>query len=210
MRHRKKGRKLNRTWEHRKAMFKNMAQSLIEHERIKTTLPKAKELRRVVEKLVSLALQNNLHARRQAFKILENHQLVKKLFDEIGPRFVGVQGGYTRVVKLALPRKGDAARLAIIEFTKIMSSESSNETEKDKTLSSKSISEDKTSSPEVDSKSTEKSTTEQKVEVKQETESQEAVEQKTGEEKGEEEQKEEPVVEEEKETQTEAKSEETR
>ncbi|WP_456324206.1 50S ribosomal protein L17 [Desulfonauticus submarinus] len=118
MRHRKKGRKLNRTWEHRKAMFKNMAQSLVIHERIKTTLPKAKELRRVADKLVTLALRNDLHARRQAFKILENHKLVKKLFDEIGPRFQGIQGGYTRVVKLALPRKGDCARLAIVEFSR--------------------------------------------------------------------------------------------
>ncbi|MDQ7031226.1 MAG: 50S ribosomal protein L17 [Desulfonauticus sp.] len=118
MRHRKKGRKLNRTWEHRKAMFKNMAQALVMHERIKTTLPKAKELRRVVDRLVTLGLRNDLHSRRLAFKILENHQLVKKLFDEIAPCFRGVPGGYTRVVKMALPRKGDCARMAIIEFTR--------------------------------------------------------------------------------------------
>ncbi|MDK2921230.1 MAG: large subunit ribosomal protein [Desulfonauticus sp.] len=117
MRHRKKGRKLNRTWEHRKAMFKNMAQSLVVHGRIKTTLPKAKELRRVADKLITLALRNDLPARRQAFKILENHGLVKKLFDEIGPRFKDVPGGYTRVVKLALPRRGDCAKMAIVEFS---------------------------------------------------------------------------------------------
>lgn len=117
MRHRKKGRKLNRTWEHRKAMFKNMAQSLLVHGRIRTTLPKAKELRRVADKLITLALRNDLHARRQAFKILENHRLVKKLFDEVGPRFKDVPGGYTRIVKLALPRRGDCAKMAIVEFS---------------------------------------------------------------------------------------------
>jgi len=119
MRHKKSGRKLGRTWEHRKAMFRNMARSLISHERIRTTEAKAKELRRVVEKLVTLALRDDLHSRRQAYKVLGNHQLVKKLFDEIGPRFQGVNGGYTRVVKLGLPRPGDSAPLAMIEFTRM-------------------------------------------------------------------------------------------
>ncbi len=117
MRHNKSGRRLGRTWSHRKAMFRNMARSLLTHGRIKTTEAKAKELRSVADKLITLALRNDLHARRQAYRVLENHQLVKKLFDEIGPRFVGVKGGYTRVVKLAIPRAGDCAPMAVIEFT---------------------------------------------------------------------------------------------
>jgi large subunit ribosomal protein L17 len=119
MRHRKAGRKLNRTWEHRKAMFRNMCRSLLVYERIRTTEPKAKELRMVVERLITLTKSNDLHSRRQAFKVLENHTLVKKLFDEIGPRFAGVPGGYTRVVKLGLPRAGDSAPMAIIELTRM-------------------------------------------------------------------------------------------
>jgi len=98
-------------------MFRNMARSLITHGRIRTTVVRAKELRKVADGLITLALQNDLHARRQAYKVLENHQLVKKLFDEIGPKFVGVPGGFTRVVRLGEPRKGDNAPLAVIEFT---------------------------------------------------------------------------------------------
>ena len=118
MRHRKAGRKLNRSWEHRKAMFKNMAGSLVVHESIRTTEARAKELRKVMDRLVTLALRNDVHARRQAYKILAKHSLVKRLFDEIGPRFAGVAGGYTRVVKLGLPRLGDCASMAVIEFTR--------------------------------------------------------------------------------------------
>jgi large subunit ribosomal protein L17 len=99
-------------------MFRNMARSLVTYERIRTTEPKAKEVRKVVDRLVTLALQNTLHARREAYRVLENHQLVKKLFDEIGPRFTGVPGGFTRVVKLGLPRPGDCAPLAVLEFTR--------------------------------------------------------------------------------------------
>jgi len=118
MRHKKSGRKFNRTPAHRKAMFRNMTRSLITHGRIRTTEAKAKELRGVVEKLVTIALRNNLHARRQVYQVLENHSLVKKLFDEIAPLYQGVPGGYTRTLKLGLPRPGDAAPLALIEFTK--------------------------------------------------------------------------------------------
>lgn len=118
MRHKKSGRKFNRTPAHRKAMFRNMTRALITHERIRTTEAKAKELRGVVEKLVTIALRNDLHARRQVYKVLENHSLVQKLFDEIAPRFQGVPGGYTRTLKLGLPRPGDAAPLALIEFTR--------------------------------------------------------------------------------------------
>ncbi|MDL1965600.1 MAG: 50S ribosomal protein L17 [Candidatus Desulfofervidus auxilii] len=116
MRHRKKGRKLNRTWEHRKAMFKNMARSLVEYERIRTTLPKAKELRRLTDKLIRFGLENTVHARRKAFRILEDRTLVKKLFDQIAPRYKNRPGGFTRVVKLAFPRRGDCAEMAIVEF----------------------------------------------------------------------------------------------
>ena len=123
MRHRKSGRKLNRTWEHRKAMFKNMARSLIQHERITTTLPKAKEVRRVIDKLIGFGLENTVHARRKAYRILEDRTLVKKLFDELAQRYKGRPGGYTRIVKLAKPRKGDGAQLAIIEFVEATAQE---------------------------------------------------------------------------------------
>ena len=118
MRHRKAGRKLNRTPSHRKALLRNMAKALIINTRITTTEAKAKTLRGVVEPLITLALKNDVHARRQAYQVLGDHKLVQRLFDEIGPLFKQGGGGYTRVVKLALPRKGDAAPLAMIEFTR--------------------------------------------------------------------------------------------
>jgi len=118
MRHNKSGRKLGRNAPHRKAMFRNMARSLLTYERIRTTEAKAKELRKVVENLVTLALRNDLHSRRLAYKVLENHTLVVKLFEEIGPRFIGVPGGFTRVVKLGEPRTGDCASMAVIELTR--------------------------------------------------------------------------------------------
>lgn len=116
MRHRKSGKKLGRTWEHRKAMFRNMAKSLIVYEKIRTTVPKAKEVSKIMDKLITLAIRNDLNARRQAYKVLENHKLVQKLFNEIGPKFSAGQGGYTRVVKFATPRVGDSAAMAVIEF----------------------------------------------------------------------------------------------
>ena len=116
MRHSNSGRKLSRTPAHRKALLNNLAKALLIHGKIRTTEIKAKELRRVVEPLITLAKRNDLHARRQAYRVLNDHALVKRLFDEIGPVFAGVPGGYTRVVKLGMPRKGDAAPLAIIEF----------------------------------------------------------------------------------------------
>jgi len=119
MRHNKSGRKLNRNSSHRKAMFKNMARAVITFETIRTTEAKAKELRGVVDGLITLALKNDLFARRQAFKILGNHQLVQRLFDEVGPRFAGGQGGYTRIVKLSKVRIGDAAPMVIFELTKL-------------------------------------------------------------------------------------------
>lgn len=119
MRHRKSGRKLGRTWEHRKALFKNMARALVEHERIRTTEAKAKELRIVADKLITIALVDSLHARRQAYSILGSHHSVQKLFSEIGPRFKEIPGGYTRVVKFGVPRVGDGAPMAMIEFTRL-------------------------------------------------------------------------------------------
>ncbi len=115
MRHKKGYRRLNRTHEHRKALFANMAGSLIEHEQIRTTLPKAKELRRVVEKLVTLAKRGDLHARRQAAARLKQDQHVQKLFEVLGPRYKERNGGYVRVLKAGF-RYGDMAPMAIIEF----------------------------------------------------------------------------------------------
>ncbi len=115
MRHGSGYRKLNRTHEHRKALFANMAGSLIEHEQIKTTLPKAKELRRIVEKLVTLGKRGDLHARRQAAAQLKQEGHVSKLFEVIGPRYAERQGGYLRVLKAGF-RYGDMAPMAIIEF----------------------------------------------------------------------------------------------
>ena len=115
MRHSKGYRRLNRTHEHRKALFANMAGSLIEHEQIKTTLPKAKELRPIVEKLITLAKRGDLHARRLAASRLKEDQYVTKLFDILGPRYNERKGGYTRVLRAGF-RYGDMAPMAIIEF----------------------------------------------------------------------------------------------
>lgn len=115
MRHQKSGRKLNRTSSHRKAMFANMAASLIQHEQIVTTLPKAKDLRPIVEKLVTLAKRGDLHARRQAISQIRDLGSVKKLFETIGPRYKERAGGYTRVLKAGF-RHGDNAPVAVIEF----------------------------------------------------------------------------------------------
>ncbi len=108
-------RRFGRTHEHRKAMFANMAQALIKHEQIVTTLPKAKDLRPVVEKLVTLGKRGDLHARRQAIARLKDVVLVRKLFDVLGPRYKERNGGYTRVLKAGF-RYGDNAPLAVIEF----------------------------------------------------------------------------------------------
>lgn len=115
MRHGKSGRKLNRTASHRKAMFANMAASLIEHEQIVTTLPKAKEIRPIVEKLVTLGKRGDLHARRQAISAVRDAKLVAKLFDTIAPRYAERHGGYLRIMKAGF-RYGDNAPLAVIEF----------------------------------------------------------------------------------------------
>jgi large subunit ribosomal protein L17 len=115
MRHGNAHRKLNRTAEHRRAMFGNMAAALIKHEQIVTTLPKAKDLRPIVEKLVTLAKRGDLHARRQAIAQIRDVDMVKKLFAVIGPRYKERNGGYTRVLKAGF-RYGDSAPVGVIEF----------------------------------------------------------------------------------------------
>ncbi|MEX2497198.1 MAG: 50S ribosomal protein L17 [Woeseia sp.] len=115
MRHKKAGRRLGRTSPHRKAMFRNMAASLLRHETIKTTLPKAKELRRVVEPLITLAKEDGVSKRRLAFDRLRDKEVVGKLFQDLGPRFRNRPGGYLRILKLG-PRPGDSAPMAIVQL----------------------------------------------------------------------------------------------
>lgn len=115
MRHKKSGRRLGRNSTHRKAMFRNMAASLLRHETIRTTLPKAKELRRVVEPLITLAKEDGVARRRQAFDRLRDKQAVGKLFGEIGPRYRARPGGYLRILKTGF-RPGDAAPMAIVQL----------------------------------------------------------------------------------------------
>jgi len=115
MRHKRKGRKLGRTSAHREAMLNNMVVSLFRHEKIKTTEPKSKELRRTAEKLITLAKRGDLHARRTAARRVHDKQILRKLFDDIGPRYADRKGGYTRIIKLG-PRFGDSAPMATIEL----------------------------------------------------------------------------------------------
>ncbi len=115
MRHNVSGRKLGRTTAHRTAMFRNQLSSLVRHERIRTTLQKAKALRPIAEKVVTKGRQDTVHARRQVRRWLPDRSDVKKLFDELSPRFAERPGGYTRIVKLG-PRRGDGAEMAILEF----------------------------------------------------------------------------------------------
>lgn len=115
MRHQKAGRKLNRNSAHREAMFRNMAGSLFRHELIKTTLPKAKELRRVAEPLITLAKEDSVHHRRLAFARLRDKEAVGKLFTELGPRYTERPGGYLRILKCGF-RAGDAAPMAYVEL----------------------------------------------------------------------------------------------
>ena len=115
MRHGNSGRKLNRTSSHRKAMFANMAASLIDHEQIVTTLPQAKDLRPIVEKLVTLGKRGDLHARRQAISAIRDEKAVRRLFETLAPRYASRNGGYLRIMKAGF-RYGDNAPLAVIEF----------------------------------------------------------------------------------------------
>ena len=115
MRHLKAGRKLNRTSTHRRALLASLANALIKHEQIATTLPKAKELRRVADRLITLAKRGDLHARRQAFARIRDDAMVSKLFDTLGPRYAERPGGYTRIVKLGR-RSSDSSEMAILEW----------------------------------------------------------------------------------------------
>jgi large subunit ribosomal protein L17 len=115
MRHRNSGRKLNRNSAHRKAMFRNMSNSLFEHELIKTTLPKAKELRRVAEPLITMAKDDSPSRRRMAFNRMRNREMVTKLFNELGPRYKERPGGYLRILKMGF-RAGDKAPMALVEL----------------------------------------------------------------------------------------------
>lgn len=115
MRHGMAGRKFSRTSSHRKAMFSNLACALFKHEQIKTTLPKAKDLRPIAEKLITLGKRGDLHARRQAFALLRDDAVVKKLFEVLGPRYAERTGGYTRILKAGF-RYGDAAPMGLIEL----------------------------------------------------------------------------------------------
>lgn len=116
MRHQNRVKKMNRTKSHRKALFMNLANALFDHESIKTTNPKAMELKKVVDRLITLSKKKDLHSLRLAFAFLRDKKVVRKLFSDIGERYAAVNGGYTRVVKIGL-RKGDAAPMAIIELT---------------------------------------------------------------------------------------------
>ncbi|NOQ46432.1 MAG: 50S ribosomal protein L17 [Desulfobulbaceae bacterium] len=115
MRHRKAGRKLGRSPSHRKAMLRNMVTSLLEHERIVTTVPKAKETRRVAEKMITLGKRGDLHARRQALSYIRSKDIVAKLFDDLSGQYADRQGGYTRIIRTGT-RYGDAAPMAIVEL----------------------------------------------------------------------------------------------
>ena len=115
MRHNLRGRKLGRTTAHREALFDNMVTALFQHERIQTTLPKSKELRRTAEKLITIAKRGDLHSRRVAAKNVRDNEVLKKLFDNIGPRYANRNGGYTRIIKLG-NRLGDNAPMSIIEL----------------------------------------------------------------------------------------------
>ena len=115
MKHRIKGKKLNRTSSHRKALFKNMAQSIIKHEQIITTLPKAKTMKPIIDKLITLGKKGSLHAKRQAFSKLRDNEIVSKLFGTLATRYADRKGGYTRVLKAGF-RYGDTAAMAVIEL----------------------------------------------------------------------------------------------
>ncbi|MBN2361110.1 MAG: 50S ribosomal protein L17 [Deltaproteobacteria bacterium] len=118
MRHLNQGRKLNRTSPHRRAMFRNMVTSLLIHERIMTTDAKAKELRRYADKLITLGKRGDLHARRQAFRLVRDHEALHKLFSDLGERFRGRPGGFTRITKIGR-RRGDAAPMSVIELVEM-------------------------------------------------------------------------------------------
>ncbi len=138
MRHRKKSEKFSRPRSQRKALVKSLTRAMIINERITTTTSRAKYLRSRVDRLISWAKKNSIFHRRLAFRILEDHTLVKRLFDEIGPRFKNIEGGYSRVLSIG-NRKGDGSKLSIIELTKIEKKESSKKNKKDNQKQDKAV-----------------------------------------------------------------------
>ncbi len=144
MRHRRSGRKLNRTTSHRKAMFANMVTSLVEYKKIKTTLAKAKEARSVVERLITFAKKGDLTARRQVLKIIRDKETVKVLFDEIAPQYNERNGGYTRIIKLG-QRAGDGASLALLELVGFEGVKKEKKKAKEKDKESEKVAEPETS-----------------------------------------------------------------
>ncbi len=177
MRHRNKTKKLGRTKSHRRATLSNMARSIIEHQQIKTTLAKAKAARGVIERLITFGKKDTVAARRQAFKLLQNHLLVKKLFDEVAPTFADRKGGYTRVIKLG-QRRGDGAELAVLQLVgfepMIIDEKKSTGKKKKKEAPAKEKAEKKAvEEKEVEAK-TEEMPVEEKVEAEKETKKAEA------------------------------------
>jgi len=166
MRHGKSGRKLGRTSTHRQAMLRNLVTSFFKHERIVTTVQKAKEMRRIAEKVITYGKKETLHARRQALKIIQDRDVVAKVFDTLAPRFADRQGGYTRIIK-AGPRKGDNADMAIVE---LLGSElkalKSKEKEKDKSEKGKTTFKEKISEMKSRAKKKKKKTSKTKAAAK--------------------------------------------
>ena len=126
MRHARRQLRLGRTSEHSQAMLANMARNLLRHGRVHTTVAKAKVSRRVVDRLITLGKEGSLHARRRAFRILQDRGLIKQLFADVAPRFLDCQGGYTRVLKLDGARHGDGAQMAVLELTRLPSAAAPN------------------------------------------------------------------------------------
>ncbi|MBW3564348.1 MAG: 50S ribosomal protein L17 [Acidobacteria bacterium] len=156
MRHRQRNRKLGRTSSHRSALFRNQLASIIREERIVTTLPKAKELRPIIEKMVTLGRDDSVHHRRQAARSIADKDLLRKLFEEIAPRFSDRPGGYTRIVKLG-PRRGDGAEMAILEFIDFeLTPGADKPAPKKKTASAKSSDDDAGDEPDTEEESTKK------------------------------------------------------
>lgn len=117
MRHNRQTHRLGRTWSERKALLESLVSSLIKHQQIRTTLPKAKAAQRIAEKVITLGKADTLHARRQVFALLQDHQLTSKLFKDVAPRYKKREGGYTRILQLGGRRKGDGAQMAVLELT---------------------------------------------------------------------------------------------
>ena len=166
MRHLKKVAKLNKTKSHRKALFQNLSNALLRHERITTTVPKAMELRRVADRLITLAKRKDLHSQRLAFEFLRDKEIVKKLFADIGDRYSAINGGYTRVLKIG-NRKGDNAPMAMIELTQRKEQEKKKKEKHKKTKETKDTRAPKETKKEVETKKEPKAKKETK--VKEET-----------------------------------------